>query len=86
MRNGWFHTGDLGYVDEDGYLYVLDRRDDMFVSGGENVYPAEVEAVLREHGAVAEAAVVGLPDERWGRVPAAAVVLRGDTAPFSVAE
>lgn len=76
LRDGWLYTGDVGYVDAEGYLYVLDRRDDMFVSGGENVYPAEVEAVLREHSAVAEAGVVGLPDPRWGRVPAAAVVLR----------
>lgn len=76
LRDGWLFTGDVGYVDAEGYLYVLDRRDDMFISGGENVYPAEVEAALREHGAVAEAGVVGLPDEHWGRVPAAAVVLR----------
>jgi len=76
FRDGWFHTGDVGFLDADGYLYVLDRRDDMFVSGGENVYPAEIEAVLREHAAVADAGVVGVPDATWGRVPAAAVVLR----------
>lgn len=76
LREGWLYTGDVGYMDTEGYLYVLDRRDDMFVSGGENVYPAEVEAALREHEAVAEAGVVGLPDPHWGRVPAAAVVLR----------
>lgn len=76
FRDGWFHTGDVGYMDADGYLYVLDRREDMFVSGGENVYPAEIEAALREHPAVAEVGVVGVPDEKWGRAPAAAVVLR----------
>lgn len=76
LRDGWLYTGDVGFLDAEGYLYVLDRRDDMFVSGGENVYPAEIEAVLREHPSVAQAAVVGLPDEQWGRVPAAAVVLR----------
>jgi O-succinylbenzoic acid--CoA ligase len=76
MRHGWFHTGDLGYLDQEGYLYVLDRRDDLIISGGENVYPAEVEAVLRSHPAVEDAGVVGVPDERWGQVPAAFVVAR----------
>lgn len=75
IREGWFHTGDLGYLDEEGYLYVLDRRDDLIISGGENVYPAEVEAVLRAHSAVEDAGVVGVPDERWGWVPAAFVKL-----------
>ena len=75
-RDGWFHTGDLGRVDEAGYLYVLDRRDDLIISGGENVYPAEVEAVLLAHPAVAEAGVAGAPDERWGQVPIAYVALR----------
>jgi len=63
-------------VDEAGYLYVLDRRDDLIISGGENVYPAEVEAVLLAHPAVAEAGVAGAPDERWGQVPIAYVALR----------
>jgi O-succinylbenzoic acid--CoA ligase len=76
LRDGWLHTGDIGYVDEGGYLYVLDRRDDLIVSGGENVYPAQIEAALQSHPAVAEAGVYGVADARWGQVPAAAVVLR----------
>ncbi|WP_408958256.1 fatty acid--CoA ligase [Natrinema sp. 74] len=73
----WYYTGDLGYRDDDGYLYVVDRKDDMIVSGGENVYPAEVEDVLFAHDAVAEAAVVGEPDEEWGERIVAYVVADG---------
>jgi O-succinylbenzoic acid--CoA ligase len=76
FREGWLHTGDLGYVDEDGYLYVVDRRDDLIISGGENIYPAEVEAALLAHPDVLEAGVTGLPDAQWGSVPAAALVIR----------
>lgn len=76
FRDGWLHTGDVGYLDDEGFLYVLDRRDDLIVSGGENVYQAEVESVLLSHPDVVEVAVYGVPDERWGAVPAAAVVLR----------
>jgi O-succinylbenzoic acid--CoA ligase len=76
LRDGWLHTGDFGRLDEEGYLYLLDRREDLIVSGGENVYPAEVEEVLESHPAVLEVGVAGLADERWGRLVAATVVLR----------
>lgn len=74
--DGWLLTGDAGYLDEDGYLFVRDRLNDMIISGGENVYPAEVESVLSGHPAIAEAAIVGMPDARWGEAVTAAVVLR----------
>ena len=74
LRDGWLHTGDIAMRDEQGYYRICDRLKDMFISGGENVYPAEVEAVLHEHPAVADAAVVGVPDERWGEVGLALVV------------
>ena len=73
-RGGWLHTGDVGYLDEDGYLFVVDRKKDMIIRGGENIYPAELEAVLHEHSAVAEAAVVGVPDEVYGENVVAFVV------------
>ena len=71
---GWFRSGDAGYFDADGYLYMYDRVKDMIVSGGENVYPAEVENVLMSHPAVADVAVIGIPHERWGETPRAMVV------------
>jgi fatty-acyl-CoA synthase len=76
FAGGWFHSGDIGVLDEDGYLFVVDRLKDMIVSGGENIAGSEVERVLYEHESVLEAAVVGRPDERWGEVPVAFVVLR----------
>ena len=81
LRNGWLHTGDVAERDGDGYYRICDRLKDMYISGGENVYPAEVEGVLHEHPDVAEAAVVGLPDERWGEVGLAVVVPRPGAAP-----
>jgi fatty-acyl-CoA synthase len=80
FAGGWFHTGDIGVLDHDGYLYIVDRLKDMIVSGGENIASSEIERVLYEHDSVLEAAVVGCPDERWGEVPVAFVVLRqGET-------
>jgi fatty-acyl-CoA synthase len=76
FAGGWFHTGDIGVRDGDGYLYIVDRLKDMILSGGENIAGSEVERVLYEHEAVLEAAVVGRPDDRWGEVPVAFVVLR----------
>ncbi len=76
---GWFHTGDVGYFDSDGFLFIADRVKDMVISGGENVYPAEVESVLYDHPAIVEVAVIGVADERWGEaVTAVAVVKEGE--------
>ena len=74
LSDGWLHTGDLGYLDDEGFLFVLDRRSDLIISGGENVYPAEIESVLSKHPAVFEAGVTGTEDEKWGQVPLAFVV------------
>jgi acyl-CoA synthetase (AMP-forming)/AMP-acid ligase II len=76
LRGGWMHTGDAGYLDADGYLFIQDRVKDMIVSGGENVYPREVEDVLFQHPAVADAAVIGVPDGQFGEAVKAIVVLR----------
>jgi acyl-CoA synthetase (AMP-forming)/AMP-acid ligase II len=76
FAGGWFHTGDVGVRDDDGYLFIVDRLKDMIVSGGENIASSEVERVLYEHGAVLEAAVIGRPDARWGEVPVAFVAVR----------
>jgi long-chain acyl-CoA synthetase len=76
LRGGWMHTGDMGSLDEQGYLYLADRKKDMIISGGENVYSTEVEAVLYEHPAVLEAAVIGVPDTTWGETVKAFVVLK----------
>ena len=76
LRDGWFWTGDAGYLDEDGYLYIHDRIKDMIVSGGENIYPAEVESALFGHPAIADIAVIGVPDDKWGEAVKAVVVLK----------
>jgi long-chain acyl-CoA synthetase len=76
IRDGWFHTGDAGSMDQDGFVYVRDRIKDMIVSGGENIYPAELESVLSDHPAVADVAVIGVPDETWGETVKAIVVRR----------
>jgi fatty-acyl-CoA synthase len=73
---GWFHTGDAGYLDDDGFLFISDRVKDMVITGGENVYPAEVEGVLYEHPAIAEVAIIGLADEKWGEAVTAVVALK----------
>jgi fatty-acyl-CoA synthase len=77
---GWFHTGDIGMQDDDGYFYIVDRLKDMIVSGGENIASSEIERVLYEHEAVLEAAVVGRPDARWGEVPVAYVVVNSEAS------
>ena len=79
--DGWLRTGDLGELDADGSLRVLSRRDDLIISGGENVYPAEIEHALREHPQVADAVVVGIADGKWGEVPLAFVQLRSPGEP-----
>jgi acyl-CoA synthetase (AMP-forming)/AMP-acid ligase II len=78
LRAGWLHTGDVGRIDEDGYLFIEDRLSDMIVSGGENVSLRVVEDVLLAHPAIADAAVIGVPDVRWGEAVKAVVVLRSE--------
>lgn len=76
FRSGWFRTGDMGFLDEEGYLFVTGRKKDLIIRGGENIAPLEVENVLASHPAIAEAAVFGLPDKKWGEIVATAIVLR----------
>ena len=76
LRGGWLHTGDGGYMDEDGFVFVVDRLKDMIVSGGENVYSAEIEQVLYQHESVAECAVIGIPDPKWGEAVHAIVRMK----------
>jgi long-chain acyl-CoA synthetase len=76
FRNGWFHTGDIGYRDQDGYFFIVDRKSDMIIRGGENIYPREIDEVLYQHPAVAAAATIGIPDPLYGEEVAAFVVLK----------
>ena len=84
MRNGWLHTGDIGSMDEDGYFYILDRKNDMLISGGFNVYPREVEDVLMGFDGVVEAAVIGIADEKWGDRVHAVVTAKGGADPDAI--
>jgi len=76
IRDGWLYSGDLGYVDEDGYLFLVDRKKDMVISGGVNIYPKDIEEVVIGHPEVREVAVFGVPDESWGEALVAAVILK----------
>ena len=76
FRSGWFHTGDVGYRDKEGFYYIVDRKSDMIIRGGENIYPREIDEVLYQHPAILAAAVVGVPDELYGEEVAGFVVLR----------
>jgi acyl-CoA synthetase (AMP-forming)/AMP-acid ligase II len=76
LRGGWLHSGDLGLMDENGYIYLLDRKKDLIISGGNNIYPREIEEVLLKHPAVYEVAVIGVPDPLWGESVKAIVALR----------
>ena len=76
IKNGWYHTGDMGYVNDEGFLYISDRLKDMIISGGENIYPTEIESVLIRHTCVQEVAIIGIPNEKWGEEVKAIVVLK----------
>lgn len=76
IKDGWYHTGDLGYLDDEGFLFISDRIKDMIISGGENIYPAEIESALSAHPAVLEAAVIGVPNEKWGEEVKAVIALK----------
>ena len=80
LKDGWYYTGDIGYQDAQGRFYFVDRKKDMIISGGENIYPAELEAVLGGHSDILEVAVVGRPDERWGEIVVAFIVKSDETS------
>ena len=76
LKDGWFYTGDLATIDDDGFIYIVDRAKDMFISGGENIYPAEIEKLLLTNPKIWDVAVYGVPDERWGEVGKASIILK----------
>jgi len=80
LRGGWLHTGDMGYIDGDGYVFIVERKKDLIIRGGFNIYPRDVEEVLNRHPAVIESAVVGIPSERMGEEVKAFVVVREEVA------
>ncbi|MDD9313708.1 AMP-binding protein [Cytobacillus firmus] len=80
LKDGWLYTGDIAYRDEDGYFYIVDRKKDVIISGGVNIYPREIEEVLAKHDAVLESCVVGVPHEEWGETVKAVVVLKGQVS------
>jgi len=86
LENGWYRSGDMGYMDEEGFVFLVDRAKDMIVSGGENIYCTEVEEVLYKHPAVLEAAVFGVPDKDWGEAVHAVVVPRDTVTPEELIE
>jgi acyl-CoA synthetase (AMP-forming)/AMP-acid ligase II len=80
FKGGWFHTGDIARLDEDGFLTIVDRKKDLIISGGENIYPKEIEDVLHTHDKIKEVVVFGIPDEKWGESVCAAVILMDDAS------
>jgi acyl-CoA synthetase (AMP-forming)/AMP-acid ligase II len=76
LKDGWLYSGDMGRMDEDGFLYIMDRKKDMIISGGENIYPAEIEDLLLSHPKITDSAVIGTPDEKWGEAVKGVVVLK----------
>ncbi len=80
LRGGWLHTGDVATMDEEGFVYIVDRLKDMIISGGENIYPAEIEKVIAGMPGVAQVAVIGQPDPKWGEVPIAYIVAQPDSS------
>lgn len=86
LVDGWFHTGDMARKDDEGFLYIVDRKKDMIITGGENVYPVEVEQILFRHPLIREVAVIGVPDEQWGESVKAIVALKDDASTLSLEE